>query len=280
MSTIVADRTARSVPQTWIVHRERALLLGWPRAILLQFAHPLVAQGVADHSHFATDVVGRWRRLSRTLDAMLTLTFGSETDARAVAARINGIHDRVSGCVPADAGAVRSGASYSARDPELLLWVHATCVQSFMLGYETFVRPLTPVERDRYCEDSVDGARAFGIPSSWLPRRAETLDAYVNGMLEHGPIAVGDTARRLAAEVVAPRSPFALRPAFAGLRWVTAGLLPPAIREAYGFAWSARRQQRLGATAAAARIVIPRLPATLRCWPRARAAFAARADAG
>ena len=36
----------------WKVHRERVLLLGWGRAILLQFAHPLVAAGVADHSAF------------------------------------------------------------------------------------------------------------------------------------------------------------------------------------------------------------------------------------
>ena len=276
MAIALADRRLRSFPQTWIVHRERALLLGWPRAILMQFAHPLVAQGVADHSHFSTDVRGRWRRLSRTLDAMLTLTFGTEAEARTVAARINGIHDRVAGQVPADAGALRRGSPYSARDPELLLWVHATCVQSFMLGYETFVRPLARPERDRYCEESADGAVAFGIPASWLPRTGVALDAYVSGMLEHGPIAVGDTALSLAAEVVAPRSPLALRPAFTVLRWMTAGLLPERLRAAYGFAWSTRRQQWLDATAAAARVVIPRLPATLRCWPRARSAFAAR----
>jgi uncharacterized protein (DUF2236 family) len=272
MSIALADGGLGSLPQTWIVHREMALLLGWPRAILMQFAHPLVAQGVADHSHFSTDVCERWRRLSRTLDAMLTLTFGTEADARAVAARINGIHDRVR-------GHVRGGSPYSARDPELLLWVHATCVQSFMLGYETFVRRLALSERDRYCEESADGAVAFGIPASWLPRTAAALDAYVNEMLERGPIVVGDTARGLAAEVVAPRSPLVLRPAFAVLRWITAGLLPPRIRDAYGFAWSARRQQWLDATAVAARVVIPRLPETLRCWPSARVALGARRDA-
>ena len=279
MSIVLADSRLGALPQTWIVHREMALLLGWPRAILMQFAHPLVAQGVADHSHFSTDVFGRWRRLARTLDAMLTLTFGTEADARAVAARINGIHDRVAGHLPVDAAARRGGTPYSARDPELLLWVHATCVQSFMLGYETFVRPLARAARDRYCEESADGAVAFGIPAPWLPRTAAALDAYVDEMLERGPIAVGDTARGLAAEVVAPRSPLALRPAFAVLRWMTAGLLPPRMRDAYGFAWSARRQQGLDVVAAAARVVIPRLPETLRCWPSARAALAARRDA-
>ena len=275
MPALVADRTVRAVPQAWIVHREIALLLGWPRAILMQFAHPLVAQGVAEHSRFATDTFGRWRRLSRTLGAMLTLTFGSEREAAAVVARINGIHDRVSGPVPDGAARIGNGAAYSARDPELLLWVHATCVQSFMLVYETFVRRLTPAERDRYCEESAEGALVFGIPPSWLPRSAAALDTYVRSMLEHGPIEVGDTARRLAADVIAPRSPLMLRPAYAALSWMTAGLLPPALSEAYGFRWNARRARWLRATASTARGIVPRLPERIRCWPSARAAFAA-----
>src|SRR5262249_61384496 len=77
---------------TWTVHRERVLLAGWGRAILLQIAHPKVARGVAEHSAFTHERWGRVRRLRRTLDAMLALTFGSPKDADAVAARINGIH--------------------------------------------------------------------------------------------------------------------------------------------------------------------------------------------
>ena len=35
------------------INAERVVLAGWSRAILLQLAHPLVAQGVADHSSFS-----------------------------------------------------------------------------------------------------------------------------------------------------------------------------------------------------------------------------------
>ena len=54
----------------WRIHRERVLLAGWGRAILLQLAHPLVACGVAQHSRFTTEPWGRIRRLQRTLSAM------------------------------------------------------------------------------------------------------------------------------------------------------------------------------------------------------------------
>jgi len=62
----------------WRIHRERVLLAGWGRAILLQLAHPTVARGVAEHSGFTAERWGRLRRLHRTLSAMLALTFGSE----------------------------------------------------------------------------------------------------------------------------------------------------------------------------------------------------------
>ncbi|MBI2207069.1 MAG: DUF2236 domain-containing protein [Candidatus Rokubacteria bacterium] len=239
-----------------------ALLLGWPRAILLQFAHPGVAQGVADHSRFTAERFGRWVRLHRTLGAMLTLTFGSDAERADVVARINGIHDRV------------SGPAYTARDPELLLWVHATCVESFMLAYETFVAPLTPAARDRYCEESAEGATMLRIPERMLPRTKAALDAYMRDMLAHGPIAVGDTARRLARDVTSPPSGIVLEPAFWALRQATVGTLPPTIRAAYGYAWSPRRERALGVAARVTRAVLPRLPAWVRCWPRARRAFA------
>lgn len=265
---------SRAAPQSWIVHREMAVLLGWPRAILLQLAHPLVAQGVADHSAFTAERLGRYLRLRRTLDAMLTLTFGTEAEAHAVAARINGIHDRVCGRLPAASGRLPGGTPYTAHDPQLLLWVHATCLESFMLAYERFVRPLARDERDRYCDEAAEGGKLFGIPDALLPRTASGLARYMRDTVADGPIAVGDTARRLAHDVLHPASALVLGPALWGLRHVTVGLLPPAIRAAYGFAWSERREAALGVAAHAARAVVPRLPALVRCWPRARRAFA------
>ena len=130
------------VPVSWTIHREVVLLLGWARAILMQFAHPLVARGVADHSGFTREGFGRWRRLHRTLGAMLTLTFGTEAEVAATIAHINGIHHRVRGRLAVPEGRFEPGHAYGANDPALLRWVHATCLDSFLLTYELFVAPL------------------------------------------------------------------------------------------------------------------------------------------
>src|SRR5439155_419089 len=49
---------------------ESVLMLGGPRALLMQAAHPLVAAGIVDHSRFRQDP---WRRLARTMAALYTI---------------------------------------------------------------------------------------------------------------------------------------------------------------------------------------------------------------
>ena len=125
---------------TWRIHSERIVLLGWGRAILLQFAHPLVAASVAEHSPFRTETWGRLRRLRRTLAAMLRLTFGTPEEVARTAGSINAMHDRVHGRLGASAGVFPMGTPYSARDPSLLRWVHGTLVESHLLAYEGYSR--------------------------------------------------------------------------------------------------------------------------------------------
>jgi uncharacterized protein (DUF2236 family) len=114
----VARPRAGSV--SWKVNRERLVVAGWGRAILLQLAHPLVAAGIDAHSSFRGSLMASVRRLWSTIGAMLSLTFGDDDQAIATAARINAIHDRVCGRLDASAGMCPAGTTYSAHDPELL----------------------------------------------------------------------------------------------------------------------------------------------------------------
>jgi uncharacterized protein (DUF2236 family) len=252
----------------WRIHRERVLLAGWGRAILLQIAHPKVARGVAEHSGFATDRWGRLRRLHRTLSAMLALTFGSEAEAAASAARINAIHDRVHGRLD---GPDR-GPTYSAHDPDLLAWVHATLVESFLLTYRLFVGPVATEQADRYCVEASGIESALGIPPGRLPRTERELRHYLDAMLAGGSIEVTDTARWLSREIISPPAPALVRPAL----WLAAlpavGLLPPAIRTSYGFPWNDRRARALRVLAAVTRGGLPLAPPVLRYWAVARRA--------
>ncbi|MFN8540924.1 MAG: oxygenase MpaB family protein [Thermomicrobiales bacterium] len=128
-------------PVAWKINAETATLLGWGPAILMQLAHPLVAAGVADHSIAVSHPERRVQRLSQTIQAMLAITFGPD-DARERAVRaINRIHDRVNGTLPAASGTYAAGTAYSAHDPQLLAWVHATLLEMLPRAYELYVGP-------------------------------------------------------------------------------------------------------------------------------------------
>ena len=256
----------------WQGNSEIALLLGWGRAILMQFAHPLVAAGVAEHSLFLREPKGRMRRLRHTLSAMLALTFGTGEEVARAGAGINAIHDRVHGCLSEGTPALPTGTPYSAHDPRLLTWVHATLLDSYFRVYELYVGPLTRAEKDGYCAEATGMGPVLGIPDGYLPANLADLDAYLSAMLASGEIVVTDTARRLAETVVWPPAPWVMRPILGLMRLPTIGLLPPTLREAYGFPWDDRSEAALRRSARLVRGVLPLVPPAARYWPAARAA--------
>jgi uncharacterized protein (DUF2236 family) len=264
----------------WTLQREIILLLAWGPAILLQFAHPLVARGVADHSAFRGERRGRARRLHRTVGAMQQLCFGSERQALAAAARINAIHDRVHGELREAAGIFAAGTPYSAHDPALLTWVHATLLDMNLRVYELLVSPLDVEDKDRYCSEASAIEGRFGIPEGRLPRSVSELRRYMNGMFASGEITVTDIARTLARAILYPQVFPVAAPAFSFMRLTTIGLLPPTIRAEYGLPWSAGREAWLRRSTAFVRTLLRLTPSMLRHWPAARAAARAARGSG
>jgi uncharacterized protein (DUF2236 family) len=254
----------------WRINGERAVLLGWGGAILLQLAHPLVAAGVAQHSDFSASPAARLQRLQRTLTAMLTLTFGTRAEAEAVGRHIDGIHGHVRGALREDTGDLAAGTAYFARDPALLKWVHCTFADSALRTYALFVRPLGAAERDAYCAETSAVAPLLQIPPGVLPTTHAALREYLAAMLASERIAVGPTARALARALLAPLGPPPLRPLETLLQLPIVALLPPRLRAAYGLRWSPRRARLLAAWAAMHRRCHPWLPAAARRWPQAR----------
>jgi uncharacterized protein (DUF2236 family) len=254
----------------WKIQREIVVLLAWGPAILLQLAHPLVARAVADHSTFSRAPHGRVRRFRRTLTAMLSLAFGTEGEARGALARINAIHDGVHGLLPERVGPFRAGTPYSAHDPALLAWVHATLLDMNVRVYELFVQPLSSDEKDRYCVEASAIEKPLGIPEGRLPRTFADLTRYMERTLTSGEIVVSDVARSLAREIVHPPAPRAAAPGISFMRLVISGLLPAMIREQYGFRWDAQREVVLSVSARLARTIVRMMPPILRQWPAAR----------
>jgi uncharacterized protein (DUF2236 family) len=252
------------------INAERLVLLGWTRAVLLQLAHPLIAAGVADHSAFRGGAAGAFSRLHHTVNAMLAITFGREADRQRALDAIRAIHRRIHGTLPAACGRFPAGTPYSAEDPALLLWVHATLADSILLAYEQLVAPLDDAERDQYCVDSADVAIALGATDDDVPRSWAALRAYLDREYASGSIEVGRQARDVAAALLSPVPGLAAGPVTALAKLLAAGLLPVEIRREYGFAWSDRREQlfRVGLRVfRGARRVLPR---RITWWPQAR----------
>lgn len=229
------------------VDGELVLLLGGPRALLLQLAHPSVARGVAEHSGFEADPLAR---LQRTLDASMTIVFGTRDQARRAAKLVRSAHRRV------------HGDGYDANDPDLLLWVHATLVDTALRIHRRFLGGLTVEEQGEYYRQSMEVAALLGVPLERQPQDLDAFRAYVRSMV--GSLAVGDEARRLAGAVLRPRVPLPVEPAVAVVRNLTAGLLPPPIRRGYGLSWDPLREAALTAATIGLRATLPLVPPALR----------------
>lgn len=264
-SRLLSSGYQRPGPESvsWTVNREAVVIAGWGRAILLQLAHPSIAAGIDAHSNFRGGLMPSVRRLYSTVAAMLALTFGDTEEVVTAAAGINVIHDRVRG----RAGGLR----YSAHDPGLQKWVHATLLDSIPLTYERLVGPLTGQERDRYCREAAIMEPLLGMPEGSLPRDAAQLDRYMHGMLAGGQLVVNATSRALARAVLYPSRWYVLWPAFRVIQLMTIASLPPVLREGYGFTWTRRDERALARWLACTRLVRRLLPPWAREWPAARA---------
>ena len=262
----------RSVAQ--LINAERIVVIGWGRAILMQLAHPLVAAGVDQHSTFRAHPLAPIRRLHDTIHAMLALTFGTPAEVTRAADGINRIHDRVHGTLREDTGRFRAGTCYSAHDPELLVWVELTLLESLPLAYETFVAPLSDRERDAWCRDACANVGRLGVPLGRIPDSYDGVRRVVRERLESGDIAVGATAHRLARNMLYPPfAPFAW-PSWRLHQLATIGLLAPELRAQYGLPWTRADQRSLDRCARACRAIVPRLPRVVRHWGSARRAVA------
>src|SRR5262249_26841582 len=113
----------------------------------------------------------------------------------------------------------------------------------------------------------------FEIPEGMLPASVADLECYLTQMYGSGEIVVTRTARALAREIVAPASVHVTRPLVWFNRLATVGLLPPAIRQAYGFPWGVRREQALRLSAGCIRRLLVLTPSVVRHWPSARASL-------
>jgi uncharacterized protein (DUF2236 family) len=150
-----------------VVHRELpSMLVGGLGSLFFQMLHPLAMAGVADHSRYQEDPLGR---LLSTANFISATTFGSRDSAQAAIERVLTVHQFVHGVAD-------DGRPYDANDPHLLLWVHCAEIYMFLNGFRRFgSRRLSDDEASRYVAEMAPLAEALGVERA--PRTVGELEA-------------------------------------------------------------------------------------------------------
>jgi uncharacterized protein (DUF2236 family) len=144
----------------WIVHADFGTLVGGIRALLMQALHPGSLTGVANHSRYEQDALGR---LAGTIRWLTVTTFGSHAAVAGEAQRVNRMHKRVTGEYTTSTGDERP---YKAADPDLLLWVHIAFMESFLRCHQMYAWREIPGGADAYVRLWAKSVEPIGLTSA------------------------------------------------------------------------------------------------------------------
>jgi len=209
----------------WRIHADPVMLVGGLRALLVQALEPRAMAAVDQHSAFREDP---WGRLERTTQFVLATTYGDTAAAEAAAARVRAVHTRIHGVDSV------TGAAYAANDPDLVLWIHAVEVESFLLAYRTYAGRVSAADGDRYVAEMARVAEMVELPPGRAPRSEGELRDYLRSVR-------GLRATRAAFEglrvVLFPPMDLKYRPLWAIPTTAAIAILPGYARRLYRIPW-------------------------------------------
>ncbi|WP_022885199.1 oxygenase MpaB family protein [Glaciibacter superstes] len=242
------------------VASESVLIGAGGRAILLQLAHPAVGHGVARHSDFASRPLDR---LHATLTYVYAVACGSEAEIDVIRRRVNRAHAPVHNN-PHDED---SGVAYNAYTPELQLWVAATLYDSAITMHERVFGPLDTELADELYVDYARLGTTLQVPIELWPADRAAFAVYWDDQLSR--LRTDETTRSVALQLLHPvHGPLLLRAAMPLGRLLTAGLLPEPLRAELKLPWTTRSARRFDRLIQLIAAVYPRLPRSVRHWPK------------
>lgn len=215
---------------TWKVHGSLSTLVGGVRALLMQAAYPAALAGVAQHSQYDTDPLGRLERTTR----WLTITsFASTVAIEKEASRVRQMHKKVTGTYE-DGLEVHS---YAAEQERHLLWVHCAFTDSFLTAYRELKLPGT-VEVGNYVKEWSKSAQPLGLLSA--PQSDAELTDCLNDFLDYEIKALSMTPEIVKFLIKPPFSPLAM-PFYRSLCNAAISTMDPRVLKVLGIAPKSRR---------------------------------------
>lgn len=242
------------------MHGERAVgLLYGQRALLIGALEPLTYTGTM----LSTRAADRpFERLARTAKIQETILLGTREEADRALETVRRLHERVKGTLSEAAGTHPAGTSYSAFDPQLMLWTLAVIADSGRAMYETMVRPLSAEEREGLWQDYVRFGELFGLPRGEVPGSYREFSAWWEERMASPELQATEHGLEM-APLVSFRQPVprAARGNLVAQNHVIKGTLPPRVREIFGIRWGPAHERSFQAMAAVhrrARHLFPR----------------------
>ena len=205
---------------TWPVLGDAAAFIGGIRALLIQAAHPEVVAGVADHSTYRVDPLGR---LSRTSAYVTATGFGAGPEVEAAVQIVRGAHAPVRGRSHRD-------RPYTAGTPKFAAWVHNALTDSFLAAFQEFgSRRLSTEDADRFVLEQTAVGRL--LDADPLPETARELSDWLTYHPDLGPSpGLAETVAFLRAPPLPPIIQVAYRLMFAA----AVATVPVRLREVLG----------------------------------------------
>ncbi len=205
---------------TWHVIGDVATFVGGIRALLVQAAHQEVAAGVADHSRYKDDPLGR---LSRTSAYVTATAFGAMPEVDRAVLIVRRAHRPVRG----ESHRLRA---YAADDAGHAAWVHNVLTDSFLVAHQHYGKDkLDERHADRFVAEQTAVGRL--LDASPLPRTADVLSDWVEN---HPDIGISPGMVNAVDFLRKPPLPLLVRIPYRALYWAAAATIPVSIRTVIG----------------------------------------------
>jgi uncharacterized protein (DUF2236 family) len=210
----------------WRIHADPVMLVGGMRALLVQALEPRAMAAVDQFGKFREDP---WGRLERTTSFVMTTIYGDTAAAEAACERVRRVHARIRGIDPV------TGRHYAANDPDLLLWIHAVELESFVLVYRTYAGRLSDEDADRYVVEMARVAERVELPPQMAPKSMGEVREYLRSV--RPTLCATPAAFDGLRVVLLPPMPAQYRPLWVLPATAAIAILPGYARRMYRLPW-------------------------------------------
>lgn len=257
---------------TWKYFGRWTGMLQGPWAGSMQNMHPQLGAAVQEHSIFFME---RMPRLFRSVYPIGGVVFDGDR-APQTGAQVRDYHVGIKGVDD-------QGRRYSALNPDVFYWAHATFFKSTLLAAEWLGGGLTEAQKRQLFDEHIVWYRMYGMSMRPVPQSWDEFQEYWDHMC-HNVLENNWAAREVLDLSSMPKHPslnwmpdWMWKLNIAGMQrffnFTTVGLFDPAVRDLMGYTWTPRQERLHKLFGKVVYHVVKLLPKRVMMHPRKRSAW-------